>query len=108
MAADFDGDCLGVAEATCYPNFTKEVINKSQPHNLFKPTRKEDKLSFPEGTDFETIAIHQSDGISVVSINNSVTTFEALLSEQEIYETYGTPALKRELGQKLISKPQQL
>ncbi|WP_048753359.1 hypothetical protein, partial [Crocosphaera watsonii] len=62
----------------------------------------------PEGTDFETIAIHQSDGISVGSINNSVTTFEALLSEQEIYETYGTPTLKRELAQQLISKAQQL
>ena len=108
MAADFDGDCMGVAEATRYPNFTKEVINKSQPQNLFKPSRKEDKLSFPEGTDFETIAIHQSDGISVGSINNSVTTFEALLSEQEIYETYGTPTLKRELAQQLISKAQQL
>ncbi|EHJ09330.1 hypothetical protein CWATWH0003_B238 [Crocosphaera watsonii WH 0003] len=108
MAADFDGDCMGVAEATRYPNFTKEVINKSQPQNLFKPTRKEDKLSFPEGTDFETIAIHQSDGISVGSINNSVTAFEALLSEQEIYETYGTPALKRELAQQLITKAQQL
>ncbi|MGB5595711.1 MAG: hypothetical protein WBM62_16985, partial [Crocosphaera sp.] len=108
MAADFDGDCMGVAEATRYPNFTQEVIKKSHPKNLFKPTRKENKLSFPEDTDFETIAIHQSDGITVGSINNSVTTFEALLSEQEIYETYGTPVLKQQLAQQLIKRSQQL
>ena len=106
MAADFDGDCMGVASAETFPYLTQDVIEKSQPHNLFRPTRKEDKLSFPEGTDFEVMAIHMADGISVGSINNSVTTFEALLSEQEIYEQYGTPTIKQQLATKLINKAQ--
>lgn len=104
MAADFDGDCLGVAKASHFPHLTQDLIEKSKPENLFRPTRKEDKLSFPEGTDFEVMAIHQADGISVGSINNSVTAFEALLSEQEIYEQYATPALQRQLAQQLIAK----
>ena len=108
MAADFDGDCMGVASAEIFPYLTQDVIEKSQPINLFRPTRKEDKLSFPEGTDFEVMAIHQSDGISVGSINNSVTTFSALLSEQEIYEQYGTPTIKQQLATRLIEKAQGL
>ncbi len=108
MAADFDGDCMGVASAEKFPYLTQDVIEKNQPSNLFRPTRKEDKLSFPDGTDFEVMAIHQSDGISVGSINNSVTTFEALLSEQEIYEQYGTPTVKQQLATKLIDKAQRV
>ncbi|EAZ88883.1 hypothetical protein CY0110_31355, partial [Crocosphaera chwakensis CCY0110] len=106
MAADFDGDCIGVAEASRFPNLTQDAIALTQPENLYKPTRKEDKLSFPSGTDFEVMAIHMADGISVGSINNSVTTFEALLSEQEIYEQYGTPTIKQELANQLIKTAQ--
>ncbi|MGK7957798.1 MAG: hypothetical protein AB4063_21485, partial [Crocosphaera sp.] len=49
MAADFDGDCIGVAEVSRFPNLAKEAIASAQQENLYKPTRKEDKLSFPEG-----------------------------------------------------------
>jgi hypothetical protein len=68
MAADFDGDCIGIAEAELFPNLTQDVIEKSKPENLFRPTRKEAKLSFPDGTDFEVMAIHMADSISVGSI----------------------------------------
>ncbi|MBK1990172.1 hypothetical protein A0J48_022035 [Sphaerospermopsis aphanizomenoides BCCUSP55] len=90
---DFDGDCIGVELANKYPNFTAEAEYKNLPENAYAPTVKLKKQSFyrEDGTqpEFEEIAIHMSDGISVGIINNHVTALEALESEIEILITYG-------------------
>jgi hypothetical protein len=94
QARDYDGDCIGVAQASLYPNLTAEAENKNLPQNAYSPTVKLKKQSFylPDGTqpEFEQIAIHMSDRISVGIINNQVTALEALESEIEILKTYGT------------------
>ncbi|MCC5654349.1 hypothetical protein LC609_32130 [Nostoc sp. XA013] len=95
QARDFDGDCIGIARASLYPNLTAEAENKNLPQNAYSPTVKLKKQSFYDpktGTqpDFEKIAIHMSDSISVGVINNQVTALEALESEIEILKTYGT------------------
>ncbi|MHC5917407.1 MAG: hypothetical protein ACYTXE_41960, partial [Nostoc sp.] len=94
QARDFDGDCIGVALALQYPNFTAEAEYRNQPENAYRPTVKEKKQSFylEDGTQppFEKIAIHMSDSISVGIINNQVTALEALESEIEVLKTYGT------------------
>ncbi|MBN3906674.1 MAG: hypothetical protein HWQ35_08965, partial [Nostoc sp. NMS1] len=93
QARDFDGDCIGVALALQYPNFTAEAEYRNQPENAYRPTVKEKKQSFylENGTQppFEKIAIHMSDSISVGIINNQVTALEALESEIEVLKTYG-------------------
>ena len=104
---DFDGDCLGVAAARRYPYFSQAVMEKTQPEQLFRPTRKEAKLSFPPATTFEVMAIHMADAISVGAINNSVTRFESLLSELELVENYGSAAQQQSLAQQLIATAQQ-
>ncbi|BAZ83785.1 hypothetical protein PN497_08745 [Sphaerospermopsis kisseleviana CS-549] len=90
---DFDGDCIGVELANKYPNFTAEAEYKNLPENAYDPTVKLKKQSFyrEDGTqpEFEEIAIHMSDGISVGIINNHVTALEALESEIEILINYG-------------------
>jgi hypothetical protein len=100
QARDFDGDCIGVALANKYPNFTAEAEYRNQPENAYAPTVKLKKQSFyrEDGTQppFEEIAIHMSDGISVGIINNQVTALEALESEIEILKTYGTIEQKSE------------
>ncbi|MDZ8066200.1 MAG: hypothetical protein RMY64_11265 [Nostoc sp. DedQUE08] len=95
QARDFDGDCIGVARASLYPNLTAEAEYRNQPQNAYAPTVKLKKQSFYDPTDgsqppFEKIAIHMSDSISVGVINNQVTALEALESEIEILKTYGT------------------
>ncbi|QFS52581.1 hypothetical protein [Nostoc sphaeroides] len=94
QARDFDGDCIGVALASKYPNFTAEAEYRNQPENAYRPTVKEKKQSFysENGSQppFEEIAIHMSDSISVGIINNQVTALEALESEIEVLKTYGT------------------
>lgn len=94
QARDFDGDCIGVAQASLYPNLTAEAEYRNQPQNAYAPTVKLKKQSFylENGTqpDFEQIAIHMSDSISVGVINNQVTALEALESEIEVLKTYGT------------------
>ncbi|MHC5761511.1 hypothetical protein [Nostoc sp.] len=93
QARDFDGDCIGVALALQYPNFTAEAEYRNQPENAYRPTVKEKKQSFysENGSQppFEEIAIHMSDSISVGIINNQVTALEALESEIEVLKTYG-------------------
>jgi hypothetical protein len=93
QARDFDGDCIGVALALQYPNFTDEAEYRNQPENAYRPTVKEKKQSFylEDGSQppFEEIAIHMSDSISVGIINNQVTALEALESEIEVLKTYG-------------------
>ncbi len=93
QARDFDGDCIGVALASKYPNFTAEAEYRNQPENAYCPTVKEKKQSFysENGSQppFEEIAIHMSDSISVGIINNQVTALEALESEIEVLKTYG-------------------
>ncbi|AFZ61141.1 hypothetical protein H6G54_28860 [Anabaena cylindrica FACHB-243] len=90
---DFDGDCIGVELASKYPNFTAEAEYRNLPENAYAPTVKLKKQSFyrEDGTqpEFEEIAIHMSDGISVGIINNHVTALEALESEIETLITYG-------------------
>ena len=95
QARDFDGDCIGVARASLYPNLTAEAEYRNQPQNAYAPTVKLKKQSFYDPTDgsqppFEKIAIHMSDSISVGVINNQVTALEALESEIEILKIYGT------------------
>ena len=98
QARDFDGDCIGVANATQYPNFTAEAEYRNLPQNAYAPTVKLKKQSFylDDGTQppFEQIAIHMSDSISVGLINNHVTALEALESEVEILKAYGTESQK--------------
>lgn len=90
---DFDGDCIGVELANKYPNFTAEAEYRNLAENAYTPTVKLKKQSFyrEDGTqpEFEEIAIHMSDGISVGIINNHVTALEALESEIDILKTYG-------------------
>ncbi len=90
---DFDGDCIGVELASKYPNLTAEAEYRNLPENAYAPTVKLKKQSFyrEDGTqpEFEEIAIHMSDGISVGIINNHVTALEALESEIETLITYG-------------------
>ncbi|QHG20853.1 hypothetical protein [Nostoc sp. ATCC 53789] len=95
QARDFDGDCIGVARASLYPNLTAEAERRNLPQNAYSPTVKLKKQSFYDPTDgsqrpFEEIAIHMSDSISVGIINNQVTALEALESEIEVLKTYGT------------------
>ncbi|MCC2692838.1 hypothetical protein [Nodularia sp. LEGE 04288] len=98
QARDFDGDCIGVAQASKYPNFTAEAEYRNKPENAYSPTVKLKKQSFyredKTQPPFEEIAIHMSDSISVGIINNQVTALEALESEIEVLNTYGTPELK--------------
>ncbi|MFN6568223.1 hypothetical protein [Dendronalium sp. ChiSLP03b] len=100
QARDFDGDCIGIALANKYPNFTAEAEYRNTRENSYAPTVKLKKQSFylEDGTQppFEEIAIHMSDSISVGVINNQVTALEALESEVEILKTYGTPEQKSE------------
>ncbi|MBD2527333.1 hypothetical protein [Nostoc sp. FACHB-133] len=94
QARDYDGDCIGVAKASLYPNLTAEAEQRNLPQNAYSPTVKLKKQSFylEDGTQppFEKIAIHMSDSISVGIINNQVTALEALESEIEVLKTYGT------------------
>ncbi|AUB41765.1 Ribonuclease HI [Nostoc flagelliforme CCNUN1] len=95
QARDYDGDCIGVARASLYPNLTAEAELRNLPQNAYSPTVKLKKQSFYDPTDgtqppFEKIAIHMSDSISVGIINNQVTALEALESEIEVLKTYGT------------------
>jgi hypothetical protein len=95
QARDYDGDCIGIARASLYPNLTAEAENRNLPQNAYSPTVKLKKQSFYDpktGTQppFEKIAIHMSDSISVGIINNQVTALEALESEIEVLKTYGT------------------
>ncbi|MHC5770822.1 MAG: hypothetical protein ACYTXI_35635 [Nostoc sp.] len=95
QARDYDGDCIGVARASLYPNLTAEAERRNLPQNAYSPTIKLKKQSFYDPSDgtqppFEKIAIHMSDSISVGIINNQVTALEALESEIEVLKTYGT------------------
>lgn len=112
QARDFDGDCIGVALASKYPNFTAEAEYRNQKEFAYSPTVKLKKQSFyrEDGTQppFEEIAIHMSDSISVGIINNQVTALEALESEIEILKTYGTVEKKSEYLDQVSSHYQSL
>ncbi|MHC5723930.1 MAG: hypothetical protein ACYTXY_07155, partial [Nostoc sp.] len=112
QARDFDGDCIGVALASKYPNFTAEAEYRNQKEFAYAPTVKLKKQSFyrEDGTQppFEEIAIHMSDGISVGVINNQVTALEALESEIEILNTYGNHEQKSEYLDQVSSHYQSL
>ncbi|MBE9002247.1 hypothetical protein IQ274_29585 [Nostoc sp. LEGE 12447] len=113
QARDFDGDCIGVALASKYPNLTAEAEYRNQPQNAYAPTVKLKKQSFYDPSDgsqrpFEEIAIHMSDSISVGIINNQVTALEALESEIEVLKTYGTLEQKSEYLEQVSSHYQSL
>ncbi len=112
QARDYDGDCIGVARASLYPNLTAEAERRNLPQNAYSPTVKLKKQSFylEDGTQppFEKIAIHMSDSISVGIINNQVTALEALESEIEVLNTYGTLEQKLEYLEQVSSHYQSL
>ncbi|MBD2498327.1 hypothetical protein [Nostoc sp. FACHB-280] len=108
---DFDGDCIGVALASKYPNFTAEAEYRTLPANAYLPTVKEKKQSFyinGKQPPFEEIAIHMSDSISVGVISNQVTALEALESEIEILKTYGNPEQKSQYLDRVLEHYQKL
>lgn len=94
QARDYDGDCIGFERATKYPNLTAEAKERNLPENAYAPTVKLKKQSFyqEDGSqpEFEEIAIHMSDGISVGVINNHLTAIEALESEITILKNFGS------------------
>ncbi|MBD0266206.1 MAG: hypothetical protein ICV78_26860, partial [Tolypothrix sp. Co-bin9] len=94
QARDYDGDCIGFERATKYPNLTTEAKGRNLPENAYAPTVKLKKQSFyqEDGSqpEFEEIAIHMSDGISVGIINNHLTSIEALESEITILKNFGS------------------
>ncbi len=113
QARDYDGDCIGVARASLYPNLTAEAERRNLPQNAYSPTVKLKKQSFYDPSDgsqrpFEEIAIHMSDSISVGIINNQVTALEALESEIEVLKTYGTLEQKSEYLEQVSSHYQSL
>ena len=73
---------------------TAEAIERNLPENAYDPTVKLKKQSFyrENGSqpEFEEIAIHMSDGISVGTINNHLTSIEALESEITILKNFGS------------------
>ncbi|AFY91145.1 hypothetical protein [Chroococcidiopsis thermalis] len=91
---DYDGDCIGFTLAKCYPYLAEEAEYRNQLENAYAPTSKLKKQSFyaADGAqpEFEEIAIHMSDGISVGAINNHLTAIEALESEITILKNYST------------------
>ncbi|PSM47524.1 hypothetical protein C7Y66_19280 [Chroococcidiopsis sp. CCALA 051] len=91
---DYDGDCIGFTLAKCYPYLAEEAEYRNQLENAYAPTPKLKKQSFyrADGAqpEFEEIAIHMSDGISVGTINNHLTAIEALESEIVILKNYST------------------
>ncbi|MHC5717250.1 MAG: hypothetical protein ACYTX0_35330, partial [Nostoc sp.] len=94
QARDYDGDCIGFERASRYPNLTAEARERNLPENAYAPTVKLKKQSFyqEDGSqpEFEEIAIHMSDGISVGVINNHLTSIEALESEITILKNFGS------------------
>ncbi len=94
QARDYDGDCIGFDHASKYPNLTAEAIWRNLPENAYDPTVKLKKQSYyqEDGSqpEFEEIAIHMSDGISVGTINNHLTSIEALESEVTILKIFGS------------------
>lgn len=93
---DFDGDTIGTEIASKYPNFTQEVRKRNLPENAYSPIKKEEKASFLPDKAFEEIAIFMSDGISVGVINNHATAIEALESEIDLLQQYGSISQKIE------------
>lgn len=94
QARDYDGDCIGFERATKYTNLTAEAKERNLPENAYAPTVKLKKQSFyqEDGSqpEFEEIAIHMSDGISVGVINNHLTSIEALESEITILKNFSS------------------
>ena len=94
QARDYDGDCIGIKQASKYPNLTAEAKERNLPENAYDPTIKLKKQSFyqEDGSqpEFEEIAIHMSDGMSVGVINNHLTSIEALESEITILKNFGS------------------
>ncbi|MGF1487890.1 MAG: hypothetical protein ACFBSE_12445, partial [Prochloraceae cyanobacterium] len=94
QARDHDGDCIGVAQASLFPNLAAEVIRRNLPENAYTPTIKQAKQSFHhkngEQWDFEEIAAFMAQVGIVGQVNNHLTTLEALESELEIVAKFGT------------------
>jgi hypothetical protein len=112
QARDYDGDCIGFEKAVKYPNLTAEAIERNLPENAYDPTVKLKKQSFyqEDGSqpEFEEIAIHMSDGISVGVINNHLTSIEALESEITILKNFGSEKDQVEYVQQVAKHYQDL
>ncbi|MBC1299220.1 hypothetical protein GNF11_30830, partial [Nostoc sp. UCD122] len=106
QARDYDGDCIGFERASRYPNLTAEARERNLPENAYDPTVKLKKQSFyqEDGSqpEFEEIAIHMSDGISVGVINNHLTSIEALESEITILKNFGSEREQIEYVQQVV------
>jgi hypothetical protein len=109
---DYDGDCIGVASASNFPNLAAEAKRRNEPENAYTPVKKEDKVSFyrSDGSQppFESIALFMSDSVSVGVINNHATALEALESEIDILRKYGTAQQKCDYVQQVGSHYQKL
>ncbi len=107
QARDYDGDTIGFELADKYPNLTAEAIERNLPQNAYDPTIKFKKQSFYEQDgsqpEFEKIAIHMADEISVGVINNHLTKVEALESEITILLKYGEEKDQLEYVQKVAN-----
>ena len=113
---DFDGDCIGVALASLFPNLAAEVIRRNLPENAYIPTIKQEKQSFvdieTEGDRtievpwlFERIALFMSNSSQIIGqISNHLTAVEALESELEIISNFGSKNDRLELIHKLSQR----
>ncbi|GJD22836.1 hypothetical protein RIVM261_077920 [Rivularia sp. IAM M-261] len=112
QARDYDGDTIGFERAEKYPNLTAEAIERNLPQNAYDPTIKFKKQSFYEQDgsqpEFEKIAIHMADEISVGIINNHLTKVEALESEITILLEYGEEKDQLEYVQKVANYYEQI
>lgn len=94
---DFDGDCLGVAAASKFPNLTAEVKYRNLPENAYAPVRKEAKASFyrEDGSQppFEEIALFMANSPVGIIANHSKALC-SLESEIDILKKYGTNSQK--------------
>ena len=107
MGRDFDGDYLAVALAEDYPHLRAEVQRRKLPENRYQAIPKLEKVSFyrDDGSqpEFEEIALHMSDRISVGIINNSLSAIEALESEIALAKFYGTLEEQVELYSRTVN-----
>jgi hypothetical protein len=82
FALDFDGDCLGVALASKYPNLTRDVKLAQLPEHRYPDVVKEQKLEFIN-TSQEAAALQMRNGC-VGGIANTLTRLQSQISAIDI------------------------
>ncbi len=85
FALDFDGDCLGVALASKYPNLTRDVKLAQLPVNRYPDVVKEQKLEFVN-TSQEAAALQMRNSC-VGGIANTLTRLQSQISAINIIST---------------------